>query len=190
MLTGISRADRWPELRPAALDQVWELARSLAAVTVVDLGFCLEQDEELSFDTAAPRRNGATLATLAAADIVLAVGTADPVGMQRLVRGLAQLREVVPGALPRVVLNRVRRSAVGADPESQLAEALERYAGVRDVSYVPEDREALDAALLQARTLGEVRPDSAARLALTAVAAGLVGRTAPRRRRGLLRRGA
>ena len=190
VLTGISRADRWPELRPAALDQVWELARSLAAVTVVDLGFCLEQDEELSFDTAAPRRNGATLATLAAADIVLAVGTADPVGMQRLVRGLAQLREVVPGALPRVVLNRVRRSAVGADPESQLAEALERYAGVRDVSYVPEDREALDAALLQARTLGEVRPDSAARLALTAVAAGLVGRTAPRRRRGLLRRGA
>ena len=190
VLTGISRADRWPELRPAALDQVWELGRSLAAVTVVDLGFCLEQDEELSFDTAAPRRNGATLATLAAADIVLAVGTADPVGMQRLVRGLAQLREVVPGALPRVVLNRVRRSAVGADPESQLAEALERYAGVRDVSYVPEDREALDAALLQARTLGEVRPDSAARLALTAVAAGLVGRTAPRRRRGLLRRGA
>ena len=190
VLTGISRADRWPELRPAALDQVWELARSLAAITVVDLGFCLEQDEELSFDTAAPRRNGATLATLAAADIVLAVGTADPVGMQRLVRGLAQLREVVPGALPRVVLNRVRRTAVGADPESQLAEALERYAGVRDVSYVPEDREALDAALLQARTLGEVRPDSAARLALTAVAAGLVGRTASRRRRGLLRRGA
>ena len=103
VLTGISRADRWPELRPSALEQVWELARSLAAVTVVDLGFCLEQDEELSFDTAAPRRNGATLATLGAADTVLAVGAADPVGMQRLVRGLTQLREAVPGALPRVV---------------------------------------------------------------------------------------
>ncbi len=142
VLTGISRADRWPELRPAALDQVWELARSLAAVTVVDLGFCLEQDEEVSFDTAAPRRNGATLTTLAAADTVLAVGAADPVGMQRLLRGLAQLREVVPGALPRVVLNRVRRSAVGAEPEAQLAEALERYAGIRDVAFVPDDREA------------------------------------------------
>jgi hypothetical protein len=111
VLTGISRADRWPELRPAALEQVWMLCRSLAAVTVVDLGFCLEQDEELSFDTAAPRRNGATLATLDAADTVLAVGAADPVGMQRLVRGLTQLGEVVPGALPRVVLNRVRRGA-------------------------------------------------------------------------------
>ncbi len=190
VLTGISRADRWPELRPAALDQVWELARSLAAVTVVDLGFCLEQDEELSFDTAAPRRNGATLATLAAADTVLAVGAADPVGMQRLLRGLAQLREVVPGALPRVVLNRVRRSAVGAEPEAQLAEALERYAGIRDVAFVPDDREGLDAALLQARALGEISPDSRARVALAAVAAGLVGRPAPKRRRGLLRRGA
>jgi MinD-like ATPase involved in chromosome partitioning or flagellar assembly len=190
VLTGISRADRWPELRPSALDRVWHLARSLATVTVVDLGFCLEQDEELSFDTAAPRRNGATLATLIAADTILAVGAADPVGMQRLVRGLAQLREVVPGALPRVVLNRVRRSAVGSEPEAQLAEALERYAGIRDVSYVPEDREALDAALLQARPLCEVSPDSKARLALAAVAAGLVGRPVPRRRRGLLRRGA
>jgi MinD-like ATPase involved in chromosome partitioning or flagellar assembly len=190
VLTGISRADRWPELRPSALDQVWALARSLAAVTVVDLGFCLEQDEELSFDTAAPRRNGATLATLGSADTVLAVGAADPVGMQRLLRGLTQLNEAVPGALPRVVVNRVRRGAVGSDPEAQIAEALDRYAGIRDVAFVPEDREGLDAALLQARVLGEVSPDSRARLALAAIAAGLVGRAAPKRRRGLLRRGA
>ena len=190
VLTGIARAERWPELRPAALEVVWALARSLAAVTVVDLGFCLEQDEELTFDTAAPRRNGATLATLTAADTVLAVGAADPVGMQRLVRGLTQLHEVVPGALPRVVVNRVRRGAVGAEPEAQLAEALDRYAGVRDVTFVPDDREAVDAALLQARALHEVTPDSRARRALAGVAAGLVGRPAPRRKRGLLRRGA
>lgn len=190
VLTGISRADRWPELRPAALEQVWELARSLAAVTVVDLGFCLEQDEELTFDTAAPRRNGATVATLLAADVVLAVGTADPVGMQRLVRGITALREAAPGVLPRVVVNRVRKTAVGADPEAQLTEALERYAGVRDIAFVPDDRDAMDASLLQARTLREVSPDSAARHALAGIAAGLVGRPAPRRKRGLLRRGA
>ena len=188
VLTGISRADRWPELRPAALEQVWALARSLAAVTVVDLGFCLEQDEELSFDTAAPRRNGATVATLLAADVVLAVGSADPVGMQRLVRGLTGLREAAPGVLPRVVVNRVRRSAVGPDPEAQLAEALERYAGVRDVAFVPDDRDAMDASLLQARALCESSPDSPVRRALAGIAAGLVGRPAPKRKRGLLRR--
>ncbi len=190
VLTGISRADRWPELRPSALEQVWDLVRSLAAVTVVDVGFCLEQDEELSFDTAAPRRNGATITTLLAADVVLAVGSADPVGMQRLVRGLTQLREAAPGVLPRVVVNRVRPGAVGSDPEGQLAEALERYAGVRDVAFVPDDRESFDACLLQARSLREVRPESRARQALAAVAAGLVGRPAPRSRRRLLRRGA
>ena len=190
VLTGISRAERWPELRPAALEQVWEIARSLAGVTVVDCGFCLEQDEELSFDTAAPRRNGATLATLEAADVVVAVGTGDPVGVQRLVRGLTQLREVLPGVLPRVVVNRVRRSAVGPDPQTQLSEALERYAGVHDVTFVPEDRDALDAALLQAQLLGEVAPDSPVRVALAGLAASLTGRPAPTRKRGLLRRGA
>ncbi|MCY7372306.1 MAG: hypothetical protein LH461_01170 [Spirochaetaceae bacterium] len=193
VLTGISRAERWPELRPAALEQVWELARSLAEVTVVDCGFCLEQDEELSFDTAAPRRNGATLMTLARADVVLAVGAADPVGVQRLVRGLTQLREAVPGASPRVVLNQVRRGAIGAEPRAQLRKALERYAGVRDISFVPHDRDALDAAVLQARLLGEVASGSAVRAALADLAAGLLPagahRARPRSRR-LLRRGA
>ncbi|MGI8681494.1 MAG: AAA family ATPase, partial [Mycobacteriales bacterium] len=93
VLTGISRPDRWLELRPAALEVVLGLARGLAGVTVVDCGFSLEQDEELAYDTAAPRRNGATLAVLGTADTVLAVGSADPVSLQRLVRGLSQLRE-------------------------------------------------------------------------------------------------
>ena len=44
-----------------------------AGVTVVDCSFNVEDDEELSFDTAAPRRNGATLAVLEAADTVLCV---------------------------------------------------------------------------------------------------------------------
>lgn len=54
VLSGIARADRWPELRPAAVEIVLDLARSLAVTTVVDCGFCLEQDEELAYDTAAP----------------------------------------------------------------------------------------------------------------------------------------
>lgn len=188
VLSGISRAARWPELRPSALEQVWSIARSLAAVTVVDCGFGLEQDEELSYDTAAPRRNGATLVTLEQADVVLAVGSADPVGMQRLVRGLAELHEAVPGVLPRVVLNRVRRGAVGGDPHVQLAEALERYAGVRDIALIPYDRDATDGATLQGRALADSAPESAARHALASVAAGLVGRPAPRKRRRLLGR--
>lgn len=188
VLTGIARSDRWPELRPAALEVVLALARNLATWTVVDCGFCLEEDEELSFDTAAPRRNGATLEVLARADTVLAVGAADPIGTQRLVRGLSALREAAPDVDPVVVLNRVRRSAVGSDPKRRLAEALERYAGVTRLAFVPEDREAYDAALLAGRALVEVAPSSPARLAIAALAADLSGHAAPVRRRGLRRR--
>ena len=88
VLTGIARADRWLEVRPSALRAVLDLARSLAPFTVVDCGFCLEQDEELAYDTTAPRRNGATLAVLEAADEVIGVAAADPIGLARYVRAL------------------------------------------------------------------------------------------------------
>ncbi|RJK95419.1 AAA family ATPase [Vallicoccus soli] len=183
VLTGIARADRWPELRPASLEVVLDLARRLADLTVVDCGFCLEEDEELAFDTAAPRRNGATLEVLARADTVVAVGTADPVGVQRLVRGLAELRDAVPTADPVVVLNRVRRGPVGGDPAVQLREALSRYAGVDEVLLVPEDRAGLDAALLEGRLLAEAAPGSPVRAALEPLAVRLAGVVPGRRPR-------
>jgi MinD-like ATPase involved in chromosome partitioning or flagellar assembly len=189
VLTGISRADRWPELRPAALDIVLRLARHLASVTVADCGFCLEQDEELAYDTAAPRRNGATLAVLDAADTVLAVSAADPVGLQRYVRALADLGEAVPGRAVLTVVNRLRKGVVGpGDPRREIAGALERYAGVSSVQVIPEDREALDAAMAAGRSLVESAPSSAARRAIRELAASLVGRRPPSSRRRLVSR--
>jgi MinD-like ATPase involved in chromosome partitioning or flagellar assembly len=188
VLTGIARADRWPELRPAALDAVLGLCRSLAEVTVVDCGFALEQDEELAYDTLAPRRNGATLAVLEQADTVLAVGSADPVGLSRLVRGLGELREALPDAAPVVVVNRLRSSAVPGDAAAEVRAALSRYAGVHAVHLVPYDVAALDGALVAGRTLTEQAPASPARLALARLAAHLVGATPPPARRRLLSR--
>ena len=168
-----------------------DLARELAAVTVVDCGFGLEQDEELAYDTLAPRRNGATLAVLAEADVVLAVGSADPVGLARLVRGLAELDEAVPGRSPRVVVNRVRPTAVPGDAAQEVRAALARYAGVHDVVLVPHDVAGLDRALAAGRTLAEAAPDSPVRTALFDLARELGGLPQPRRpshRRRLLRR--
>ncbi|MGF0117696.1 AAA family ATPase [Promicromonospora sp. Marseille-Q5078] len=172
VLTGITRAARWPELPASAIEVVLERARELADWTVVDCGPLLEADELLMYDTHAPQRNGATLAALQAADVVVVVGAADPVGIQRLVRGLEDLREVpVPVAGERVVVaNRVRSSAVGAHPEAGVRDALARYAGVEDVHLVPDDPAGLDAALLVGRTLAEQAPGSPASAAFDGLA--------------------
>jgi MinD-like ATPase involved in chromosome partitioning or flagellar assembly len=189
VLTGLPQARRWPELRASALEVVWQRARELADVTVVDCGFGLERDEEVSFDTAAPRRNGATLSALSAADHVVAVGGAEPVALQRLVRGLHEVGELVPPGVPIwVVVNRVRASAAGASPASRIEQALERYTGVRSPFLVPDDREACDAVMLVGRSLTEHAPSSPARLAIGKVARQITGtpgkvRRPPRERR-------
>lgn len=183
VLTGLPRGDRWPEIRDAALADVLEQARGLAAFVVVDVAPVVEQDEELSFDTAAPRRNGATLTALDAADRVVVVGSGDPLGLQRLVRALDQLRELT--SAPReVVVTRVRPGPVGPEPGRRIHEALQRFAGAQQVRLVPEDREAVDATLLQGRVLAEVRPASPARQALAELAASLAGRETGAGRRG------
>ena len=173
VLTGLARADRWPELRPRAVTTVLEEARRLAELTVVDCAFNLEDDEELSFDTAAPRRNGATLAVLEAADTVVCVSGADPVALQRSVRALDDLRERLPDVSPVLVVNQVRRGPVAGDPRREIAAALERFSG-RDVDFfLPADRRATDAALAAGRTLAEVAPGSALRAGLRSMASVL-----------------
>jgi Flp pilus assembly CpaE family ATPase len=183
VLTGIPLASRWPELRPAAIPSVLDAARCLADFTVVDCGFCLETDEELSFDTLAPRRNGATLAVLDEADLIVVVGTADPIGMQRLVRGLADLRDLELTAPIWVVLNRVRDGAVPGDPAVELTSALERFAGRSPAALLPADPRSLDAALATGRMLSESNPASPFRRAVTEMAAGLAGVSVPAKRR-------
>lgn len=183
VLTGLARADRWPELRPQGVGVVLEQARRLAALTVVDCAFSLEEDEELAFDTAAPRRNGATLTVLEAADEVLCVSGADPVALQRTVRALAELREVLPGVEPLVVVNQLRRGPVPGDARREIAAALSRFAGREVRAFLPDDRRATDAALAAGRTLAEVAAGSPLRTGLRALAAELGGVPRPAGRR-------
>jgi MinD-like ATPase involved in chromosome partitioning or flagellar assembly len=188
VLTGLARADRWPELRPGAVGTVLEEARRLAELVVVDCSFNLEDDEELSFDTVAPRRNGATLAVLDAADTVLCVSGADPVALQRSVRALDDLRDVLPDAEPVLVVNQLRRGPVPGDPRVEIAAAVERFTGRAVSFFLPVDRDAADAALASGRTLAEVAPRSPLRIALRSLAVAVADVAAPsRERRGLWR---
>jgi MinD-like ATPase involved in chromosome partitioning or flagellar assembly len=188
VLTGLPRADRWPELRPPAVRAVLDQARHLSALTVVDCGFCIEQDEELAYDTVAPRRNGATLTALAAADTVLCVGSADPVGVHRLIRALDELREALPGVAPLVVVNRVRAAVVPGLPRREVEAALRRWAGVEATAYLPAAPTVLDTAMRTGATLAETAPDSPLRREVAELARVLTGAPAAPARRRRLRR--
>ena len=170
MLTGIGRPHRWPELSRDRVARALEAARLWSDVVVVDTGFNLETDEEVSSDMLAPRRNAATIAALRAADEVVAVGAADPVGLARLLRTHADLLETVTTDRVHVVANRVRASVLGIDPSGQVRQTLDRFGGIVDPLLVADDPSAADAALLSARTVLDVAPRSALRQGAAALA--------------------
>jgi MinD-like ATPase involved in chromosome partitioning or flagellar assembly len=173
LLAGIPRAGRWTEVRAAALSDVLHAARSLAPLVVVDVGAPLESDEELVFDTAAPRRNAAALVTLEEADRVLVVASADPLGLVRLVAGVAELRDAVRGVEPAVVVTRLRESALGRRPQPAVSAAVRRHCDVEPWT-VPDDPAVFDAALREGATLAESAPASPARHALRGIAVELL----------------
>jgi len=168
ILTGLPRADRWSALRAGSFDAVLTVARQMAPVVVVDVGFNLELDEELSFDTAAPRRNGATLAALEQADDIIVVGSADPLGLARLTRGIFELREAVPGAQLHVVVNKVRDSLGWS--RAAITDTVHRLAGVSPSHFLPLDQSAVDRAWVNGRSLAECARDSPLRVQLTQLA--------------------
>lgn len=159
-LPGLNRPSRWPELTEARVEAALAACREWADFTVVDVGSSLERDEEIMSDLEAPRRNAATIAALRAADAVVAVAAADPLGISRFVRAYPDLRALTGSAPVSVLANRLRPGALGIDSRGQIRRTLERFAGIQDVAFLPLDPRSADAAMLQARPIAEVVPRS------------------------------
>lgn len=171
VLTGLTRQDRWPELRSSAVAAVLERSVQEFGTTVVDCGFALEADEELTVDTMAPRRHAAALTVLEHADVVVAVGAADTIGVPRLVKGLPEVAAAAPGARLVVAVNKLRRSAAGRSPELGIREAWARFGSGPAVElFVPWDPAACDEALLAGAVLAETAAGTPVRAALRVLA--------------------
>jgi MinD-like ATPase involved in chromosome partitioning or flagellar assembly len=194
VLTGLPRADRWVEVREVAFEALLDAAQALCPYVVLDLGFSLEQAEQ-AFGSGAPQRNQMTVTTLDRADEVLVVGSADPVGLARLARGLVELPEVAPVVAARVVVNRVRPSLGWG--EQEVRAMVEGFVTPASMHFLPADLATADRALMAGRPLVELG-DSALRTALAGVAdsidpdaqpgAGRLRGRRPGRARGRLRR--
>jgi MinD-like ATPase involved in chromosome partitioning or flagellar assembly len=166
VLTGIGRPSRWPELSAQRVTATLQQCRAWVDFTVVDTGFSLEHDEEISSDLFAPRRNAASITALREADRVIAVGSADPVGLSRFLRAHVDLIETVAEGRVIVAMNKLRASAIGLNPVGQVTQTLSRFGGIESAAMIPYDASALDAAILSGRTLADAAPKSQVRVAI------------------------
>lgn len=168
VLTGLTRAARWPEITRAGLERLWPALRTAAELIVIDLAAPAEDGGP--YAGAAPHRDTATVATLDEADTVIAVGGAEPHQLVRLVHALLD-REGPP---PVVAVNRIRASVAGARPEDAIAATLGRHAGITEVWPLPWDQRACDAAVRDGRALTEVAPRSPLVRAIAAMGAAVL----------------
>ena len=181
VLTGLPRADRWVEVRAHAFDTLLETAREVGAFVVLDLGFGIEQ-APLGLGGSAPQRNQMTLAGLDAADELVVVGAADPVGLTRLARGVVELHEQVPVASPHLVVNRMRPSVGWGEQEVETM--LRQLSTASSTHFLPFDQAAADRALALGSPLTELGESALrsglARLVDSLDAAPATGATAAR----------
>lgn len=150
VLTGLPRPDRWSEVRPGTLTALVERARRDGQV-VVDTGFSIESDPVA--DLGRPARNDLTREALEAADEVVLVGAADPVGLARLARAVSDLRELLPDVAPRVVVNRMRPTLGWR--EADVVAMLAGFGPSSGVHFLPDDQPAVDRSLVAGRLLVE-----------------------------------
>jgi MinD-like ATPase involved in chromosome partitioning or flagellar assembly len=184
VVTGLPRADRWVEVRPGTIEELVDLGRQQGHV-VLDTGFCLEDDPAADYAGRAGR-NAMTLTALAQADTVVVVGSADPVGLSRLARGLTELGEVTGGGSVHVVVNRWRPRLGWA--QADVAQLVSGFGDLAGLHFVPEDRDTADRALLTGRTLAEVGESPLSRAMASLVDDLFPGAAQPPLRRSLRRR--
>lgn len=189
LLSGLPRPDRWTDVRATAFAEVLTVARSLDDLVVVDTGFGLPERDPDPFD-AGPRRDEMTAAALEEADVTVVVGAADPVGLTRLARALPELLDRRRGGPVHVVVNRSRPTLGWSEREVRYL--VHGVAPRAEVTFLPDDRAAADAALVAGRTLTQ-GGDSALRRAVAGLADDvldplLTAATAAVSRRGHLRR--
>lgn len=160
--TGITSADRWPEIRQSAFERVLSVARDIYDYIVVDINHLVEADEEISFDGIVPLRNGCSITALEQADHLFVLGSADAIGIPRVLKSIDLLNGhhlmLSANTQVHVWINKLRASAIGNKPEQHLENAWNRYGGKYPIEgFISWDLELFDRMLLTGQTIFETQ---------------------------------
>lgn len=128
-LPGLARAADWAQVRPT---ETVEVARQLARPGVQVLANVGHRLEDL-LAGGSPSRYATTRALLAAADVLVGVGMATPVGVARLVEWVADVRALAPLTPVHLIINRApaggfKRAEVEAELRRNLTPASLHFA--------------------------------------------------------------
>ncbi|MFW0154437.1 AAA family ATPase [Rothia sp. P6271] len=165
VLTGITRSDRWPEIRSQAFELLLTTLRKNYDLIIIDTGFCLEEDEEITFDGVAPSRNAATHVALESADKIILLGSADVLGIPRLLRSYEELQDFQQRrnleTATDIWVNKVRSTSVGNHPEEKILQAWQRFGPEKPIKgFIPYEPAIVDKCSLSGKTVVELSSQS------------------------------
>ena len=163
LMPGLLRAELWEEVSTFGWSALLQASIASFRFTLADVGFCLEPSRTT------PGRNEVARCTVSAADHVIAVVRADPVGVKNFLWSLNDVRDLELAERVLVVLNRVRPGEV-----KELRGVLRRHMGRLPVAEIPDRPDLFARALWQGRSLSSIDPhsDVAARMRDLAAAVG------------------
>lgn len=172
LVPGVVRSDLWRDVGEFAWRELLAALRDAFALTVVDPGFCLEDDSAAY--SVGEGRNAIAREAARSSDSVIAVCRCDPVGLKAFLWAYRQLTELVDEDSIFVVANRVPPGE-----EASVAELLRRHAGKRPVAYVPDEPALFRAAAARGVSVRELAPSSSVVRAVRGAAGAIGGRPRP-----------
>lgn len=173
VLGGIARAERWPDLREAALRTVWSVAQEAFDIVVVDIGACVEEEGAVAHLGGSPllasRRNAAAVTALEAADRLLVTARSSTLGLTRLLNELPAVTRVNDNADVTLVLT----GEQGMLATTSVSDRTLRQLGIRaPVVRMSRDPKRLERAIRDGMTPYEAATRRERRM-LSALARGL-----------------
>jgi MinD-like ATPase involved in chromosome partitioning or flagellar assembly len=139
VLCGLPNPRDWFELRPGDVTEVLAELRTTRAQVVVNVG---SRIDDLP-DQGGPARFGVSRSLLVAADVIVLVGSASPLGAGRIIDWLADGRRLIAGKPLHVVIN---QHSGGAFAAGELEAEVRKAVSPRSVTMVPHDRRVARAA--------------------------------------------